>query len=58
MPAAKEKYIEHLTCTVDIISDWFIDLKTNPTSKLCQKWMAQINSEYYDTNPWKQIRPI
>jgi hypothetical protein len=28
-------------------------LKTDPTSKLCQKWMAQIKSEYYDINPWK-----
>jgi hypothetical protein len=54
MSAAKEKYIEQMTLSVDIISDWFLDLKTDPTSKLCQKWMAQIKSEYYDINPWKQ----
>ena len=54
MSVAKEKYIEQMTRSVDIISDWFLDLKTDPTSKLCQKWMAQIQSEYYDIDPWKQ----
>ena len=54
MPAAKAKYIEHLTQSVDIISDWFLDLKTDPDSKLCQKWMTRVQSEYYKTDPWQQ----
>ena len=54
MSAAKAKYIEHLTQSVDIISDWFLDLKTDPDSKLCQKWMTRVQSEYYKTDPWKQ----
>ena len=54
MSTAKAKYIEHLKQSVDIISDWFLDLKTDPSSKICQKWMTQVQSEYYNTDPWKQ----
>jgi len=37
-----------------MISAWVFKLKTNPDYKLCQKWMAQAQEEYYDINPWEQ----
>jgi hypothetical protein len=36
---------------VNVISDWFIELKTNPDSNLCKKWMKTIQSEFYNKNP-------
>jgi hypothetical protein len=39
----------------NVISNWVFELKTNPESYLCKKWMKQIQSAYYDKekNPWE-----
>ena len=55
----KQKFIEEqlkraqLKRSVNVISDWFIELKTNPDSNLCKKWMKTVQSEFYDKNPWE-----
>ena len=39
----KQKFIEEqLKRAVNVVSDWFIELKTNPDSNLCKKWMKTI----------------
>jgi hypothetical protein len=38
---------------VNFVSDWFIELKTNPDSNLCKKWMKTVQSEFYNKNPWE-----
>ena len=38
---------------VNVLSDWFIELKTNPDSNLCKKWMKTVQSEFYNKNPWE-----
>ena len=56
----KQKFIEEqlkraqLKRSVNVISDWFIDCKTNPDSNLCKKWMKKVQSEFYDKNPWEK----
>ena len=37
----KQKFIEELKRAVNVISDWFIELKTNPDSNLCKKWLMK-----------------
>jgi len=50
----KQKFIEEqLKRAVNVISDWFIELKTNPDSNLCKKWMKTVQSEFYNKNPWE-----
>ena len=50
----KQKFVEELLKrAVNVISDWFIELKTNPDSNLCKKWMKTIQSEFYNKNPWE-----
>ena len=48
----KQKFIEEQRA-VNVISDWFIELKTNPDSNLCKKWMKTVQSEFYNKNPWE-----
>jgi hypothetical protein len=50
----KQKFIEEqLKRAVNFVSDWFIELKTNPDSNLCKKWMKTVQSEFYNKNPWE-----
>ena len=55
MDTAKKNYTEKVKKALNVISDWVFELKTNPESKLCKKWMKQIQSDFYDEgkNPWK-----
>ena len=43
----------YLKRAVNFVSDWFIELKTNPDSNLCKKWMKTVQSEFYNKNPWE-----
>lgn len=41
-----EKYTQ-LKKSVNIISNWYFEIRYNPNSKICQKWIEKIQLKFY-----------